>query len=352
MVACELPHPEGTAAGRDLWAWCEGVRSLGHELDAWVWYRSRSSPAGPVPEWCRYEPFDPGPMWRSHARALVRPRHDVGRAGWEPSPGAVAVADHLWSFAAVSRFERSVATFHFRSVADALAVRRPGPAHVQMARAERIAGRRAALVLAYSRRVGRHLRQPARFVPIAYPVPVEPVEPVDAPVAALMADWSWPPNRLALRWLLAAWPDVRRAVPAARLLLAGRNIDLAGIGTGPGVEVVGEVGASADLLRRAAVVAFPCPPSSGPKVKVLEALAHGLPVVTTPAGMEGICVPSGAGAVVTSRAHFADALAKVLVAPDAVGTLGASGRAAVAKYHSGRATARARLDVFAEAFGA
>jgi glycosyltransferase involved in cell wall biosynthesis len=354
VVCCELPHPAGTAAGRDLWAWCEGVRQLGHDLEAWVWFRSPSSPEGPVPEWCRLDLFDPGPMWRRHLRALLRPRAEVALAGWEPPPGAVAVADHYSSFAAVLPFPRSVATVHFRSLLDARAVGDLHPARWQTHRIERIAGRRAGLVLAYSERVARHLGTPDRppvVVPMACVVPAEAVPPIEEPVALMLADWSWPPNRRALGWLLAAWPDVRRRVPGARLVLAGRRLDEAGIGSIPGVELLGPVSSSAEAFSRASVLAFPCPPSSGPKYKTLDALAHGLPVVTTPAGAEGLEVPGAAGPIVTDRRRFASELAALLEDPARRAALGAAGRAAVAAAHGPVPSARRRLEAMTAAFG-
>jgi len=354
VVCCELPHPQGTAAGRDLWAWCEGVRQLGHEVEAWVWFRSPSSPEGPVPSWCRLDLFDPGPMWRRHLRALVRPRAEVALAGWEPPAGAVAVADHYSSFAAVLPFPRSVATVHFRSLLDAWAVRDPAPARWQTARIERRAGRRAGLVLAYSDRVARHLGTPERppvIVPMACVVPDRPVEPVEEPVALMLADWSWPPNRRALGWLLGAWPDVRRQVPGARLLVAGRRIDELSLGPMAGVEVLGAVPDSADALAQAAVLAFPCPPSSGPKYKTLDALAHGVPVVTTAAGAEGLQLPAADGPVVADRRRFADALAALLQDPARRAELGAAGRRGVLATHAPVPSAQARLAAMVATFG-
>lgn len=351
VAASELPHPQGTAAGRDLFAWCEGMRALGHDVEAWVWYRSPSSPEGPVPDWCRYEPFDPGSPLLSHLRALLVPRNDLARAGWRPDPDAVAVADHLPSLGAVVGLPRAVATLHFRAMADALAIRRVTPPDVQMARAERRAGRRAALVLAYSHRVGRHLRRAPAVVPLAHPIPPEAVAPVEAPVAAVLADWSWPPNQVALRALLTAWPGIRAAVPGATLLLAGRNLDRMGVGTMAGVEALGPVGSSSDVLSRTAVVTFPCPPSSGPKAKVVEALAHGVPVVTTPAGVEGIVLGPDAAPMVCPAAHFADRVSALLRDPEQRARLGALGRDAVAAHHSPAAAAQARAVAFRAAFG-
>jgi glycosyltransferase involved in cell wall biosynthesis len=270
--------------------------------------------------------------------------------GWEPAPGAVAVADHVPSFPAVARFPRSVVNVHFRALTDARAVHRVVPGDVQTARCERRAGRRADLVLAYSSRVAAHLRKPATVVPIGYPTPRTEIAPVEAPVAALIADWSWPPNRLSLTWLLETWPIVRDRVPGARLLIAGRHLERREVGALPGVEVVGAVSSSMEVLGRAAVVAFPCPPSSGPKIKVIEALAHGLPVVTTPAGVEGIFGAPDAGTVSAYRDDFASALVSLLVAPGRRAQLGTAGRERIVEHHAPVATARARVEMFAHRF--
>ncbi|MHB1710621.1 MAG: hypothetical protein ACYCV7_04355, partial [Acidimicrobiales bacterium] len=136
LAASELPHPEGTAAGRDLWAWCDALVALGHEVDAWVWNRTDSSPTGPVPEWARFDPVDVGPLWRAHLRALLAPRNEAALGAWRPDPEAVAVADHIWSIGAVLGHPRSVATLHFRVLADARAVGRLTAANIQTARAE------------------------------------------------------------------------------------------------------------------------------------------------------------------------------------------------------------------------
>jgi glycosyltransferase involved in cell wall biosynthesis len=166
-----------------------------------------------------------------------------------------------------------------------------------------------------------------------------------------MADWSWRPNRVALSWLLKMWPLVRDRVPDARLLIAGRSLDRSEVGAAPGVEVMGAVHSSVEVLSQAAVLAFPCPPSSGPKIKVIEALSYGVPVVTTPAGVEGIFGAGDAGTVVVGRDQFASALASLLAAPERRAGLGAAGRSRILRHHAPLATARARLAAFAEVFG-
>ena len=60
----------------------------------------------------------------------------------------------------------------------------------------------------------------------------------------------------------------------------------------PGVVIEGFVPDLADVYATAELVVAPIFSGSGTKVKVLEALSHGLPVVTTPegiAGLDGMC---------------------------------------------------------------
>ena len=354
IVATDLPHPEGTAVGRCLWAWCEGTRALGHDLEVWVWHKSRYSPDGPWPEWCVFEPLESRrwPTWREHLYSLFRPRMAVARAAWHPPEDGFVVADEAASSPAVEGLANSATAIHYSPVADAIALRSFRLSLVQDVRAETRAARKTGVVLAHSPRVARYLWPGARFFPVGIPLPAEPLAPVDAPVAALMADWSFAPNQAALAHLLAAWPSVRDAVPAAQLLLFGRAMPEDAIGTLAGVRFVGPVGRSADILAQASVLAFPCPGSSGPKIKVLEALSYGLPVVTSRYGVEGLLLKPGEGAVVAEPRNFAQALAEVLLSPERRDALARSGRAAVEAHHAPIPASQARLDILTETLGA
>jgi len=282
----------------------------------------------------------------------VRPRWDAARAGFNIQEGSVAIADDVPSFAALSEEPWRVVTLHYRALADALALKRLDPAWVQTARAERRAGRQAALVLAYSERVGAHLGWRARYaatkaVPIAIRIPPRAVPAVEEPVAGILADWSWMPNRVALDRILGIWPEVARRVPGARLLVAGRSLDPLRVGHMKGVELVGEVARSEDVLSRTALVAFPCPNTSGPKVKVLEAVASGVCVLTTPAGVEGLRLRDGEGVVTTGMASFPEMLASLLGNPERRADLARRGREAAMESHSPKAAAIARMEALA-----
>jgi len=119
------------------------------------------------------------------------------------------------------------------------------------------------------------------------------------PVAGIVGTAGWPPTANALdRLLRDVWPKVHTAVPEARLLVAGRGTDVFAGSAGASVEVLGEVPSAVDFLRGLSLLLYPVARGSGVKVKVLEAIAVGLPVVTTPEGTEGI---DGADGVVVEH---------------------------------------------------
>lgn len=336
-VAHHLPEPEGTAAGRQLWAVCSALVEQGHEVSLRSW-RPRP-PTGELPAWCEWAPLPDEPSWRSRTRSLVLPRGEVVRAGFSAPDDAVVVADDPFSWQAVAgQGERSIVTVHFATALDR-ATLGWRPTSVQDLRGERRAVRQADLVWSLSPRV-RTATGRGAFVPASIPLPAEPLPVVEAPVAGLLADWSWQPNVLAALSLISAWPQVRAAVPGALLLLAGRGE--CPVGTLEGVQWLGEVGSSADLLSRLAVFAFPCPSTSGPKMKVLDAFAHGVAVLTTAAGVEGLVDGSQAAAVVDDGG-LVPRLIELLRNPTERVRLAADGRAAVVRHHAPDVAARARI---------
>lgn len=133
------------------------------------------------------------------------------------------------------------------------------------------------------------------------------------------------PNRVAARLLVAeVWPLVRARNPDARLLVAGRGSRefLDGLPAGTprdGVHALGFVDDLTPLFRSSRLFLAPLPEGGGIKIKVLEALARGIPVVTTAVGAEGIVTPADDAAVIApaDAAGFADAVCTAADDPDA-----------------------------------
>ena len=101
----------------------------------------------------------------------------------------------------------------------------------------------------------------------------------------------------------------------------------------PGVEWVGEVASATDFLRGAGLLLYPIERGSGGKVKVIESLALGVPVVTGPCGAEGLVAHDG-----VSVEHGDDGLAAAAAALigdlDARRRQGAAGRANFDAHHA------------------
>lgn len=340
IVSYHLPNSQGPAAARILYATCVGLIELGHELQVWSWHES--GPTEPLPAWCTWAPLPREASALNRARSLIRPRDEAARAEIDLPDDATVIADDPFSFPAVRHHTQAVLTLHYLTELDAMALRRLEPAFVQRIRAERRAVRQARpSMLLYSERVQHRVRAGV-VVPVAMLLPDTPVEVVDAPVGACLADWRWPPNQRALTTLLRLWPEVKRRLPAATLLLAGRGLDQ--VGRLPGVEVMGEVDDSREVLDRAAVLLFPCPGSSGPKVKTIEALAVGLPVVTTKFGAEGVHAGAREGIVLADTAGFVEASCDILGDAERRARLARAGRLGVRAYHAPVPAALARVD--------
>lgn len=117
-----------------------------------------------------------------------------------------------------------------------------------------------------------------------------PLRPLPAPAApaALFVGSNHAPNLAGLRWLLArVWPEILRELPAARLLIAGSICATLTEALPAGVEKLGRLSEIATAYAQASVVIAPLLQGSGLKIKILEALSFGRPVVTTSIGAEG-----------------------------------------------------------------
>lgn len=160
----------------------------------------------------------------------------------------------------------------------------------------------------------------------------QPVAMTTEPIAAFIALLGWAPNADAAVWLATeVWPGVIRRVPSARLLLVGRDPSPAVRAlAGPSVEVTGTVPSVEPHLAAATVALAPLRAGGGSRLKILEALGAGRPVVATTTGAEGLEELVGEGVIVCDDAEaMAAVIADLLADPDAAAELGRRGHDAV-----------------------
>jgi polysaccharide biosynthesis protein PslH len=169
-------------------------------------------------------------------------------------------------------------------------------------------------------------REPAGLLPVA-----------TTPTVAFIATMGWAPNVDAARWLgEEIWPLVLRQRPEARLLLVGRDPSPEVVAmASPQLEVTGTVADVAPYLERAAVVVAPLRAGGGTRLKIMEALEAGRPVVATSIGCDGLEDLVGRGVILAETAQeTADAIVRLLNDPVGAAALGRAGHDAVVSEHT------------------
>ena len=136
------------------------------------------------------------------------------------------------------------------------------------------------------------------------------------------------PNRDAAIWLAKdIWPRMLAVQPHAQLRIVGRNPPDELNGT-QNVVATGEVDDIQHELDRADVALVPVRLGSGTRVKILEAWANGLPVITTQKGAEGLPVVGEVNVVLADTpTDFAIAADRLVREPTLVDGLRRNGRA-------------------------
>lgn len=189
------------------------------------------------------------------------------------------------------------------------------------------------------RRLG--LSRGVTVVPNAVEVPDAPPPLPAEPTLLFMGDYGYDPNREAAeRGAARILPAVRRRVPDAKLLIAGKRterLDRAAL-AGPGVECLGFVEDLGRLYARARAICCPISNGGGTRVKLIEGAAYGRPLVSTHVGAEGLGFADGREILLADGDDdLAAGCARVLADDALCHALGAAARdKARAEYDAGR----------------
>lgn len=149
---------------------------------------------------------------------------------------------------------------------------------------------------------------------------------------------SYEPNITAVQWFMDnCYVTLRQRIPEVSFTVAGANPTkgIAKLARAPGVEVTGFVPSMVDALRRAKVAVAPMQTGSGMQFKILEAMACGLPVVTTTYGLGDIRASGGKELdVADTPSNFVDKIVRLLKAEPYRQQMGLAARQFVIHHHS------------------
>ena len=161
-------------------------------------------------------------------------------------------------------------------------------------------------------------------------------EPVNIPPSVgFLGSMNWQPNLDGIRWFIeSVWPLILKVMPDACLRLAGREIDAVkkSIPQAMNLSVEGEPDDARTFIASNHVMIAPLFAGSGLRIKIIEAMSAGRPVVATPVAAEGMETYAGkalteetgetgnsAGEALTIAAYpesFSHALVRYLADPE------------------------------------
>ncbi len=361
VVLAQPPVLEGNAPARCSVALLRGLASHGIDVQAVAARQFFARDDEHVPDDLRVEVIDV----RNHAetglaqlKRLYRPRSAlVGAFSTRVRELARDVdvvhleeTETAWCDLGVNR--PSSLHIHFRALRDRRVVapwRHEFRFLAEFAAAEVIAARRHRFLVANSQPVADSLARLHRKADVVVsPLALDPASygasaRLDGPpLAGLIGSGDWPPTANAVdRLVHRVWPAVRRLVPDARLQIAGRKTEALAVpwAAREGIDFVGEVDSAPGFLGGLSLLLYPVQRGSGMKVKVLEAMACGVPVVTTADGAEGIA-PTPGVLVEHLDSALVESAAELLRDPAARAERGAAGRESfLTRYTPGPATA-------------
>jgi len=356
FISCLLPYPSVPhGGGTDLFHLIETLGQRGHEVHLVSLVLPGDEPHVPEmrPFVASLHTVEPALTWQQKLRHALRAppwrwgrraRAEVRAAIRRIVSAGVDVAQFEWTETA--RFVDAVTDPHAVTVLDEVDVsyrplaRALGPNHrrVRAARERELAWcRRFDAVLTRSEAdraalaahlPGRrlHVFQPWTHVDAFRAIGPETREPDTVLFAGAMDRAE---NADAVLWFYReCWPRVRKAVPTARLVIAGHAPlpRVARLASDPTVTVTGAVPDLRPVYARAAVCIAPSLVGGGVFNKVIDGLAAGRPVVTTTVGNEGVAAPPDAVCVADEPVAFTDAVVRLLRDPDEWARVAAAGR--------------------------
>ena len=168
--------------------------------------------------------------------------------------------------------------------------------------------------------------------------------------ALFLGTMYWPPNVDSVTYFCREiMPLVKKQAPDFTFTIAGQRptAEVSALAADPSVKVTGYVKDTNEPARDCGVFVVPLRSGSGVRVKILTAMAMGLPIVSTTVGAEGLELTNGEHILLADDPNdFAAAVVKVLGDPELARTLGRNARELVCSKYSWDVARKRLLELY------
>jgi len=152
-----------------------------------------------------------------------------------------------------------------------------------------------------------------------------------------VTNFEWLQNQEATRILLnEVWPRIKENFTSARVWIVGRKMPLwlkSQALKDPLIELTENIPDARDAYRKASIMVAPIKGGGGTRLKILEAMATGLPVVSTSVGVAGLNLTDGENVLIADTSEEIAKKALLLLRDESLAeTIGRKGQEHVRKY--------------------
>ena len=171
--------------------------------------------------------------------------------------------------------------------------------------------------------------EPRRLENAVLTLPERPWSPNGGARLLYTGSLTYEPNmEAATSFAERVLPAIRSEAPRAEFVVTGRlPAQVPDVLTQPNVRLTGMVSSLDELMRSSSVFVVPLHSGTGTRIKILEALAYGMPVVSTSKGAEGLPVRDGTHLLIADTYdEFAAATLRLQSDHDLATGLGEEGR--------------------------
>ena len=169
-----------------------------------------------------------------------------------------------------------------------------------------------------------------------------------------VGNFTWLQNTEAVKILVSSvWPKIKKSVSNTKLWIVGTHMssEIKALGS-EDIEVTEGLEDIRDAYKNASVLVAPIKGPGGTRLKILEAMASSLPVVTTSVGAEGLGVSDNNEALIRdSLESLANAAIKVLEDDNLAKRLGRRGKDFVEKNYTWDKSAQKLDKIYKEVYG-